>query len=408
MKVLFIFGGMPHYLVALLNKLHEKFGLEVIALIPADKYSTLGKGVKQSQEGINFQTIRAKEYITVFRKPYFKGLFSIIRETSPDIIVIGWPYILNLIFDRKLLSFTRKNKIGIILREIPINVAPNGDYFKYYRENPVYNEDLKITNPQGILFYAWAFLLKIVRKRFYKIVDATIAYAENAYSIHQSYGLNKEQIFISCNSPDTDVLLKTADQLEKLPSLLPDNPYRLIHVGRLVKWKRIDLIISAVAVLKTKYPGIELVIIGEGPEEKQLREIVHTLNIDDQVKFAGSAYDPLLLGQYFKSSSIYVLAGMGGLSINEAMAFAKPVICSVCDGTEKSLVFDGYNGLYFQPGSAKSLIEKVDLLFSNPQLLSEMGKNSAKIIREKVNIDTVAQKMVNAFNFVRSSKKSQE
>lgn len=99
---------------------------------------------------------------------------------------------------------------------------------------------------------------------------------------------------------------------------------------------------------------------------------------------------------------------MGGLSINEAMAFAKPVICSVCDGTEKSLVFDGYNGLYFQPGSAKSLIEKVDLLFSNPQQLSEMGKNSAKIIREKVNIDTVAQKMVNAFNFVRSSKKSQE
>jgi glycosyltransferase involved in cell wall biosynthesis len=404
MKVLFIFGGMPHYLVALLNKLHGKFEIDVTAIIPAKKFSTIGKAVKQSQEGINFEIIKVKEYLTVLRKPYFKGLSNVLQETSPDLIVIGWPYILNLIFDLKSLSLIKEKKIGLILREIPLNVAPNGNYFKYYRENPVYDEDLRITNPKGILFYPWAFFLKLIRKKYYSILDATMAYADIAYSVHQSYGIEKDRIFVTGNSPDTEILFKAKQQLEKLPALLPGNPFRIIHIGRLVKWKRIDLILSAIASLRKKYPEIELVIIGNGPEENRLQQIIQNLELEAVVKFAGAIYDPLLLGQYLKSSSIYVLAGMGGLSINEAMAFGKPVICSVCDGTEKSLVFDGYNGLYFQAGNVESLIEKIDLLFSDPALVSQMGENSENIIREKVNLDTVAQKMFNAFTFVSNQK----
>ena len=103
---------------------------------------------------------------------------------------------------------------------------------------------------------------------------------------------------------------------------------------------------------------------------------------------------------YLKSSGIYVLAGMGGLSINEAMAFGKPIICSICDGTEKTLVRDGYNGLYFKNGDVTSLYEKIHQLYFDIEKINIMGLNSEKIIREEINLDSVASKFNQAFEYV--------
>ena len=61
-------------------------------------------------------------------------------------------------------------------------------------------------------------------------------------------------------------------------------------------------------------------------------------------------------------STVYVLAGMGGLSINDAMCFSLFVICLVCDGTEKDLVADGVNGYFFKEGDANDLVDKISLI----------------------------------------------
>lgn len=403
-KVLFTFGGMPHYLVALLNRLQDGYNVEVSVLLPEQSFATLGKGVKQSYDGIHFNIVSTKEYDTLVGKPYFKGLYSILNKISPDILVIGWPYIIGLSFDFKLLNLIKKKKIGLIYREIPFNVAPKYDSYSFYKRNPIYNEDLKITNPRGLLFYPWAFLLKKLRQRYYKLADATLAYAEIAYDIHQSFGIEKNRIFVSCNSPDTDKLLEAKKKLQHLPLILAENKYRLIHVGRLVRWKKVDLILLAMSKLNSAFPGIELIVVGDGPEQENLVNLSRQLHLEKSVRFIGPVYDPVLLGQYFRSSSIYVLAGMGGLSINEAMAFAKPVICSVCDGTEKMLVREGFNGLYFKADDADDLSSKIELLLKNLDMIEKMGINSEVIIEKEINLDTVAEKFIESFNFVMANK----
>ena len=160
------------------------------------------------------------------------------------------------------------------------------------------------------------------------------------------------------------------------------------------------MLIKVVAQLKNKYNDIELLIIGTGPQEKELKELVLKLNIENNIKFIGGIYDYHLLGRYLLDSTIYVLAGMGGLSINEAMCFNKPVVCSVCDGTEKKLVRDGFNGYLFKDADENDLQNKIDLLFSNPALIKEMGDHSEKIILEEININTVVDGYLNAFHFV--------
>ncbi len=49
MKVLYTFSGMPHYLNAMLNKLHNK-GVEITVITPQKGNATIGKGVKMVRE----------------------------------------------------------------------------------------------------------------------------------------------------------------------------------------------------------------------------------------------------------------------------------------------------------------------------------------------------------------------
>ena len=103
------------------------------------------------------------------------------------------------------------------------------------------------------------------------------------------------------------------------------------------------------------------------------------------------------------ASSVYVLAGMGGLSINEAMAYGKPVICSRCDGTERDLVKDGENGLYFQEGNVGDLAAKIGILLKDPFQGRRMGEHSLKVIEDKINLETVTRRFMDCFLYVKTS-----
>ena len=95
---------------------------------------------------------------------------------------------------------------------------------------------------------------------------------------------------------------------------------------------------------------------------------------------------------------------MGGLSLNESMAWGLPVICSVCYGTEKHLVVDGYNGKFFKDGDLDDLFEIIDYLLSDPIRLADMGRHSEEIIYDKVNVHTVLKGYLQAFNYVTNNK----
>lgn len=50
MKVLYTFGGMPHYLNAMLNKLQAK-GVDIVVITPQKGNASIGKGVKMVESG---------------------------------------------------------------------------------------------------------------------------------------------------------------------------------------------------------------------------------------------------------------------------------------------------------------------------------------------------------------------
>lgn len=394
MKVMFVLNGLPHYFFKILEQI-QKNNFEIVIITSLKTSKAIGKGVYQIDDHKSFKIYRTHEYTTWYRKPFFKNLKSILYQEKPNILITVWPYFLGFIFNPFLFYTLKKLKIKFVIREIPFQVAPFYKPIRYFIENPIYDEDLNYQNPHLFTNKIRYLLIALLRKISYSFADAGLSYIPEGYDIQGSYGIAKEKIFVTLNSPDTKEIFDLKSDLLKLN--IQTIPYSAIHVGRLVKWKRVDLLINAYYKVIQKYPQAQLFIVGDGPEKNNLILQAKMLNITNNIIFCGSIYKYAELGTLFLKSQIYVLAGMGGLSINEAMAFGKPIICSICDGTEKILVKNQINGLFFKEGSTEDLAEKILYLFSNPALIEFMSKESEKIIREQVNIDIVTSNYINAF-----------
>ncbi len=399
MKVCFVMSGVPHYVTLLLNKLSADHGVEITLIKPAVRSQSVGSGVHEDASQRQFRLVELEEYTTWYGKPFLRGMRETLAEIRPNVIILGWPYVLQVAMSRSFWNFLKNNGTRFVYRDIPFNMPPWGKVRDYYFGDKVLSEDFSSAGGKTWPGFLRFWLTAAVRRMYIRRAAAHVMYTEEAYEIIGSYGVAREKIFVTANSPDTDELLAAFERVKKMPLILPENPHRLIHIGRLVKWKRVDLILESVRRLQSKFPDIELVVVGKGPEEDSLRQQADALGVAGRVRFVGGVYDPVVLGQYLHASAIYVLAGMGGLSINDAMCFAKPVICSVADGTEKRLVREGINGLYFTNGDADSLTERLDDLLSNLARLDLFGANSLKIIQEEINIHTVLREYVRAFEY---------
>lgn len=406
MKVLFTFGGMPHYLNAMLEKLQTK-GANITVVSPQKGNATIGKGVKMVEEGA-YRHLNTQEKKMYYGKSGFPALPDIIADERPDIVVLGWPYFLQVFFQPSLRRALKRCDARLVIREIPFQTPPYGQIRDYFRQHPMYDEGMRLLST-GKAFYLRQWLTARIRKYCYARVAGTLNYSTAAYDILPSYGVKREQIHVTYNSTDTEALWREKAAVLAAPALLPPSERRLLHIGRLVKWKRVDLLIEAFARTLTQYPDAELVIVGNGPELDNLKKQAASLGlplrskeengVDGRgcVRFIGAVYDPKELGAYMNEATVYVLAGMGGLSINDAMTYALPVVCSVCDSTERDLVTDGRNGLFFRDGDADSLTEKILQLLASPQECRRMGQESERIIREQINIDTVTERYLKAF-----------
>ncbi len=399
MRICFVMAGLPHYFKLVLNKLATDYDVEVVLIKPSQKGQSVGSGVQEDANGLDFKLIELAEYKTWYGKAFFKDLLPTLNNVKPDVVVMSaWPYFMQFVLNPFFYWKFKKLKTKLICRDIPFNIAEWGKVRDYYYNNQNLTEDFRTEKKtlKGFLAF-WG--ISALRRIYLPLADAHINYIDEAYNIIGSYGVPNQKIFVTANSPDTDELLTAFDKVKKTPLILPQNPYRLIHVGRLVKWKRVDLIIESVKNLKNKFPQIELVVVGYGPDEANLKQLATELGVQDSIQFVGGVYNSVDLGQYLHASAIYVLGGMGGLSINDAMCFGKPIVCSMADGTEKRLVRENINGFYFENGSSDSLTKVTDKLLSNQSQITRFGQKSSEIIDKEINIHTVLQRYIDAFEF---------
>ncbi|MEM2935137.1 MAG: glycosyltransferase [Candidatus Thermoplasmatota archaeon] len=133
----------------------------------------------------------------------------------------------------------------------------------------------------------------------------------------------------------------------------------ILHVGRIVREKNIDLIIEAAPYILKKLDTIFL-IVGEGPARKEYEEKVIKKGLEENFIFTGFVDDEKLLS-YYNSADVFVFPSIyetQGIVALEAMASGLPVVAARAKALP-DFIKDGENGYLFDPYDAMEFAEKV-------------------------------------------------
>jgi glycosyltransferase involved in cell wall biosynthesis len=169
-------------------------------------------------------------------------------------------------------------------------------------------------------------------------------------------------------------------------------------VGRLTRFKRIDLVLKAIALAKQRGDKIPLIIGGDGEERAHLTKLAQRLKLNDRVQFAGRLSDEELLS-YLRRARFVVFPTTNepfGLVPVEAMACGTPVIVSNSGGPRETVI-EGETGLLFKAGSDVDLADKMQLMWNNGDLINRMSLNARKHAEEKFGWDGVVDRLAKIF-----------
>lgn len=175
---------------------------------------------------------------------------------------------------------------------------------------------------------------------------------------------------------------------------------RLLSVGRLVEKKGMRYAILAVGELVKYYPNIEYTIIGKGPLESELKELVKTLNLNGRVRIIDGLVDEEMKNVYYRSH-IFILPCVEAADhdqegipnvLKEAMATGMPVVSTRHSGIPE-LVQDGKSGFLVPEKDVEGLVNKCRELIENPQRCVEMGRTGRKFVEESFEISKLNQKL---------------
>jgi glycosyltransferase involved in cell wall biosynthesis len=103
----------------------------------------------------------------------------------------------------------------------------------------------------------------------------------------------------------------------------------LIFIGRLIREKNADLLVSTVKILRDRYPGIRVNIIGEGPEREKIQSMIEADHLGACISLHPFFTDHRDLIAVLKASKVFVLPSVRegfGISALEALACGLPVV----------------------------------------------------------------------------------
>ncbi|UCH84758.1 MAG: glycosyltransferase family 4 protein [Candidatus Latescibacterota bacterium] len=148
----------------------------------------------------------------------------------------------------------------------------------------------------------------------------------------------------------------------------------IIHFGRLRKYKSIDVVIDAVALVRERLPEARLMIAGGGPEERNLIDFVKRRGLTHAVQFLGTLETSELV-KLLNRAHLFLNASPKegwGLTVVEANACGMPVVASRRPGLQDS-VKDGETGYLVEYGNPRAFADKAIELLTDAERWRRMS-----------------------------------
>ena len=183
-------------------------------------------------------------------------------------------------------------------------------------------------------------------------------------------GIPRRGIEIIPNGVDLEVLSPSVGQ-EHFPEPT------LLYLGRLKRYKRIDLVLRAVASLVQRGISCRFLVAGRGDDQPRLEGLRDSLDITENVEFVGFVSEAEKV-ELFRKAWINVITSVKegwGISNLEAAACGTPTIASDVPGLRDSVV-DGQTGFLVPHGDVEILIQRIEELLEDEEKRARLGKGA--------------------------------
>lgn len=162
----------------------------------------------------------------------------------------------------------------------------------------------------------------------------------------------------------------------------PPGDDRLVTVARLVPQKGLDVLVEALAEVRRRGAGLDLVVIGDGPMRPALARRIAELHLEEAVSLRGWLGVDEVAAEVELAKALVLPSFAEGLPIvlMEAMARGRPVVATRVGGIAE-LVEPGVNGWLVAPGSVEQLTAALDALASaGKEQTARMGREGAAAV----------------------------
>ena len=230
--------------------------------------------------------------------------------------------------------------------------------------------------------------------------DAVLAVSTPLRDYAISLGAEQDRVHVVPNGVDPELFKPGEPDLEVRKRWGLDDDPVLGFVGGLRPWHGVEVLPALLDRLVSRYPGLRLVIVGDGPlrgelehelrERRLARSAVLTGSLPHEEVAALIHQFDVALAPYSRPDHDFYFSP---LKLFEYMACGVPVVAAAL-GQIEEVVRDGETGLLYPAGQQDALLAACERLLSDPDLRRRVGMVAAKEIHNHYTWDSNAERVV--------------
>ena len=261
-------------------------------------------------------------------------------------------------------------------------------------------------NPiKWILHHLQVSARKSIERTVLKRSDQIVVLSEyTREKLQRTYGPTPAKVSVIPGGVDLERFRPSTNKAEIRARLSsPEDKFILFTVRNLVPRMGLENLISALEIVKNGSPDLILVIGGEGPLEKALKEQARRCGVEDFVRFAGYIPDEDL-PSYYQMADLFILPtteleGFGLVTV-EALASGLPVVGTPVGGTREILTKLGPNYMFDDstPRSiANGILKALNGWATNQAAYNNISETCRKVAEQHYSWDNHVSKLEDLF-----------
>lgn len=311
------------------------------------------------------------------------------RETLRNLPGLAKQYTLTklaerLTFGKNARGFMQRERFDVIHIQKPYDLPPAA-WFKRDTQSKI------VFGCHGTDFFP-------ADKRFVGASDIAVSCsAFNAGQVRAHYAITPRVVY---NGIDPQRFFPQPPNTE-LRMRLAGDAQTILYAGRLVRWKGVQYLIDALALL-AESRNVRLLIAGEGEYRPLLEQRARERGVADRVNFLGYISSEAL-APYYAVTDVVALASYANETFSimsaEAMACGRPVVGSRFGGIPE-VVADRETGLLAEPENAADFAAKLDELLDDAARRERFGVCGRERVLKLFTWDAVTERVMDAYKTI--------